>query len=184
MPSGGRSSSAARSKPRNPLYTGRRNGALAQLGERRLCKPEVTGSIPVRSTGAATRRNPFAPLRFPARGWEAGLRPLRCDDVGRRRHRRQSARENSLIRPIEGRSRVGVSKIARLADAERRRVVSRARHRQADDAPSTSSASPAAPSADPRRPRRVGRAAGSGSLVCDVRRAGRIRRFRQPRLKP
>src|SRR6266849_3595800 len=24
-------------------------GALAQLGERRLCKPEVTGSIPVRS---------------------------------------------------------------------------------------------------------------------------------------
>jgi hypothetical protein len=25
-------------------------GALAQLGERRLCKPEVTGSIPVRST--------------------------------------------------------------------------------------------------------------------------------------
>ena len=27
-----------------------RHGALAQLGERRLCKPEVTGSIPVRST--------------------------------------------------------------------------------------------------------------------------------------
>jgi hypothetical protein len=26
------------------------SGALAQLGERRLCKPEVTGSIPVRST--------------------------------------------------------------------------------------------------------------------------------------
>src|ERR671910_3733417 len=26
------------------------DGALAQLGERRLCKPEVTGSIPVRST--------------------------------------------------------------------------------------------------------------------------------------
>src|SRR6185295_7035926 len=24
-------------------------GALAQLGERRLCKPEVTGSIPIRS---------------------------------------------------------------------------------------------------------------------------------------
>ena len=33
-------------------------GALAQLGERRLCKPEVTGSIPVRSTelGGARRR--------------------------------------------------------------------------------------------------------------------------------
>src|SRR5579884_1401772 len=28
----------------------RAHGALAQLGERRLCKPEVTGSIPVRST--------------------------------------------------------------------------------------------------------------------------------------
>jgi hypothetical protein len=26
-------------------------GALAEMGERRLCKPEVTGSIPVRSTG-------------------------------------------------------------------------------------------------------------------------------------
>jgi hypothetical protein len=30
------------------LYTVR-VGALAQLGERRLCKPKVTGSIPVRS---------------------------------------------------------------------------------------------------------------------------------------
>jgi hypothetical protein len=28
-----------------------RDGALAQLGERRLCKPEVAGSIPARSTG-------------------------------------------------------------------------------------------------------------------------------------
>jgi hypothetical protein len=31
------------------LYTVCPLGALAQLGERRLCKPEVTGSIPVRS---------------------------------------------------------------------------------------------------------------------------------------
>ena len=31
------------------LYTEEPYGALAQLGERRLCKPEVTGSIPVRS---------------------------------------------------------------------------------------------------------------------------------------
>src|SRR5581483_7681606 len=31
-------------------YTSGRLGALAQLGERRLCKPKVTGSIPVRST--------------------------------------------------------------------------------------------------------------------------------------
>ena len=28
-------------------------GAVAQLGERRLCKPEVTGSIPVSSTESA-----------------------------------------------------------------------------------------------------------------------------------
>ena len=28
-------------------------GAVAQLGERRLCKPEVTGSIPVSSTKSA-----------------------------------------------------------------------------------------------------------------------------------
>ncbi len=32
------------------LYTVNRPGALAQLGERRLCKPEVAGSIPARST--------------------------------------------------------------------------------------------------------------------------------------
>jgi hypothetical protein len=30
-------------------------GALAQLGERRLCKPEVTGSIPVRSIALRSR---------------------------------------------------------------------------------------------------------------------------------
>jgi hypothetical protein len=37
-------------------------GALAQLGERRLCKPEVTGSIPVRSTfrkAVRSRTPPF-----------------------------------------------------------------------------------------------------------------------------
>jgi hypothetical protein len=36
--------------PREPLLAQPCGyGALAQLGERRLCKPEVTGSIPVRS---------------------------------------------------------------------------------------------------------------------------------------
>ena len=43
---------AAGSRPSTlprPASTLRRSGALAQLGERRLCKPEVTGSIPVRS---------------------------------------------------------------------------------------------------------------------------------------
>jgi hypothetical protein len=34
----------------NGRSTLERFGALAQLGERRLCKPEVAGSIPARST--------------------------------------------------------------------------------------------------------------------------------------
>ena len=40
-------------------------GALAQLGERRLCKPEVTGSIPVRYDPSATvlwKRSRYASL--------------------------------------------------------------------------------------------------------------------------
>jgi hypothetical protein len=37
--------------PEWPLGYSENRGALAQLGERRLCKPEVTGSIPVRSIG-------------------------------------------------------------------------------------------------------------------------------------
>jgi hypothetical protein len=51
----------------NPLYTFS-NGALAQLGERRLCKPEVTGSIPVRSivtVQAETGENPRKSAELP-----------------------------------------------------------------------------------------------------------------------
>ena len=70
-------------------------GGLAQLGERRLCKAEVTGSIPVSSTGlrarhehrsllaAARRRRPFRPderagLRGHGRpaGAAGGARPV------------------------------------------------------------------------------------------------------------
>ena len=29
------------------------NGAVAQLGERRLCKPDAVGSIPISSTGGS-----------------------------------------------------------------------------------------------------------------------------------
>jgi hypothetical protein len=47
-------------------------GALAQLGERRLCKPEVTGSRPVRSTG---RRD----LGEVPTGFLGGYR-ISCDD--------------------------------------------------------------------------------------------------------
>jgi len=44
-------------------------GALAQLGERRLCKPEVTGSIPVRSIAG------WSPA-FGAHRWCAGYGPM------------------------------------------------------------------------------------------------------------
>jgi hypothetical protein len=40
------------------------HGALAQLGERRLCKPEVTGSIPVRSTKKGPGNRAFF-IRWP-----------------------------------------------------------------------------------------------------------------------
>jgi hypothetical protein len=52
--------SAHRRFRRDGLYTSS-YGALAQLGERRLCKAEVTGSIPVRSivsNGADSAENP------------------------------------------------------------------------------------------------------------------------------
>ena len=39
----------AAARPATDVSTLSPLGALAQLGERRLCKPEVTGSIPVRS---------------------------------------------------------------------------------------------------------------------------------------
>jgi hypothetical protein len=46
---------AASRGPEWPLGYSENRGALAQLGERRLCKPEVTGSIPVRSIGRQSR---------------------------------------------------------------------------------------------------------------------------------
>ncbi len=45
-------------------------GALAQLGERRLCKPEVTGSIPVRSIGESLETGSFSCLNVAAAGDE------------------------------------------------------------------------------------------------------------------
>ena len=38
-------------------------GAIAQLGERLLCKQEVTGSIPVGSTHEGPANNAFLPVR-------------------------------------------------------------------------------------------------------------------------
>jgi len=60
-----------KAKPRAGYTAG--EGALAQLGERRLCKPEVTGSIPVRST-AFDRAETAVYSRKPA---FSGTRP-RC----------------------------------------------------------------------------------------------------------
>jgi hypothetical protein len=40
-----------------------REGALAQLGERRLCKPEVAGSIPARSISVQAKTTPPSKLR-------------------------------------------------------------------------------------------------------------------------
>ena len=75
---GGRS--AVPSRERQPAYERRAtvvpDGALAQLGERRLCKPEVTGSIPVRSIGGKARSGVFsrswgrAGLGRPGRPWK------------------------------------------------------------------------------------------------------------------
>ena len=81
------------------------DGALAQLGERRLCKPEVAGSIPARSTttsGADFAENSrksahFANRRFPpvmnrygrfetlAAGSRQGLAPLAGSRQGQER---------------------------------------------------------------------------------------------------
>jgi hypothetical protein len=56
-----------------------RDGALAQLGERVLCKHEVTGSIPVGSTSSENRRQ-----MAEARGTHlaSGLRSLASERVG------------------------------------------------------------------------------------------------------
>ena len=45
------------------------HGALAQLGERRLCKPEVTGSIPVRSISESPGDRAFLLSSW----WEGGM---------------------------------------------------------------------------------------------------------------
>src|SRR5881398_847057 len=62
-------------------------GALAQLGERRLCKPEVTGSIPVRSirpksaeyprNAPLCRDKPCEGLRTATNGCERNLQGIR-----------------------------------------------------------------------------------------------------------
>src|SRR5713226_9575566 len=78
------------------LYTLER-GALAQLGERRLCKPEVTGSIPVRSIEVSTSRGSCDPAvsRLEVDISELGVEPFRrivgVDAEGRSARRRRVA---------------------------------------------------------------------------------------------
>jgi hypothetical protein len=51
---------------RYPLWSGLDgllHGAVAQLGERWLCKPEVVGSIPISSTRVARPKQDFGPHR-------------------------------------------------------------------------------------------------------------------------
>ena len=67
------------------IYT-EANGALAQLGEHRLCKPEVTGSIPVRSTIERPRKR--------------GLSVSRTEDAGGVRRPKSNAVEE-MKRPAE-----------------------------------------------------------------------------------
>ena len=45
-------------------------GALAQLGERRLCKPEVAGSIPARSMAQQSQIGEVVTARSTLRGYE------------------------------------------------------------------------------------------------------------------
>ena len=47
-------------------YTSPPRGPLAQLGERRLCTAEVTGSSPVRSTNDLQRNRVLRALREPS----------------------------------------------------------------------------------------------------------------------
>ena len=63
-----------RAGPRSLRYDG---AALAQLGERRLCKPEVIGSIPIRSIAEAFARHGVS---FPLNSGSEGnsLRSCRC----------------------------------------------------------------------------------------------------------
>ncbi len=80
-------------------------GAVAQLGERGLCKPEVVGSIPISSTSRASR----GLRRGAQRAW------LRASDSGGRLGGTKPVFEQVFIpvpfrgtRPITGRDRDGL----------------------------------------------------------------------------
>ena len=64
----------AEEQSKSAFRTGNPKGAIAQLGERLLCKQEVTGSIPVGSTRIvrelSAKRNPF---RFAVSFFSAAL---------------------------------------------------------------------------------------------------------------
>jgi hypothetical protein len=72
-------------------------GALAQLGERRLCKPEVTGSIPVRSM-----REPAGNGRFPLSQRLQFLLDVRLWKRFWKRHRRNRPQASATARRPAG----------------------------------------------------------------------------------
>ena len=86
-------------------------GALAQLGERRLCKPEVTGSIPVRSTEKGPGNGAFsfssqAPSNTQIGLWSTGWsteelpNPMEASDF--RTFSRSSASRNCRVSARKG----------------------------------------------------------------------------------
>ena len=69
-----RSAVSAPASRRTSLYTRPPRGALAQLGERRLCKAEVAGSIPARST-VCRRSDPRERIRTSRRPLKGRFAP-------------------------------------------------------------------------------------------------------------
>jgi hypothetical protein len=58
------------------------NGDVAQLGERRLCKPEVAGSIPVVSTNCVAAVSNVVPVSNRQNESNAGGKPAPCFGLG------------------------------------------------------------------------------------------------------
>ena len=65
------------SNPPGPMLFPQDFGPIAQLGERRLCKAEVIGSIPIGSNPGSEKQVPRSGTQIFARSWsrEAGPSP-------------------------------------------------------------------------------------------------------------
>jgi hypothetical protein len=129
--------SSSRRTQGNRLYT-EANGALAQLGEHRLCKPEVTGSIPVRSTphnqaNSATKPQQLGNFPQPTTGHSSILfntvrDPYRRVRAGSRDTRRVSGVSTGVSSTLASRNRRSMQP---NAAAGRRRSVATLHFRRA-----------------------------------------------------